>query len=191
MGWIDDISGRHAGLRCYLIGKGPSLDRIDCVQSFLESGVVICLNEAIHKIESLGIQRPPTYVVQQDSALKDTCVPKFATHFMNNYQRGRDGKVKRAGGSDWNPNAVLYDPHDIGCGKSTQTAIVAIKIARLMGMKEFILIGFDCWKDGGSLEYAGCIGYSSKEKRPAERFLEEKHNIVRELDGCKYENIFL
>lgn len=191
MSWLSDIAGRHAGKKCYLIGKGPSLDKIDCIQGFLESGVVICLNESIHKIESLGIRRPPTYVVQQDSALKDACVPKYATHYMNACQRCKDKKVRWVEKSDWNPNAILYDPHDIGCGGITQTAIIAIKIAKLMGMNEFTLIGFDSWKSGGSLEYAGCIGYSSKEKRPAERFLEERHGIVKALDGCKLENIFL
>jgi hypothetical protein len=193
MTWMDALKDRHTGKRCYLIGKGPSLDRIDSIQSMLTSGVIVCVNESIHKIESLGIAHPPLYVVQQDSVLKDACVPKLpgTIHLMNSWQRNRNRAVGRVDKSDWNEKAVLYNPHDIGCMGGTPTGVVAIKIARIMGMTEFILIGFDSWKDGGSLEYGECIGYSSKAKRPAERFLAERHYFTNALEGCKYENIFL
>ncbi len=193
MTWIEQLKDRHVGKKCFLIGKGPSLDRIDSMQGMLTSGVVMCVNESIHKIESLGIVHPPLYVVQQDYALKDTCVPRLpgTTHLMNSFQRIDKRKCGRVEKSEWNPHALLYDPQDLGCFNGTCTAAIAIRIAKIMGMSEFIFVGFDSWKNNGSLEYAGCIGYSSKEKRPAERFLAEKNYIVDALGGCKYEHIFL
>ena len=115
--------------------------------------MVLCCNEAIHKIETLDLTCP-TYVVQQDSHLQDRCVPKRAVHLMSCWQR------KKVTVSEWNANAVLYDPCELGFNRIDYTAIAACRLAKYMGMTNIIFVCFDSWLPGGTTEYAKCIDTS-------------------------------
>lgn len=192
MNLLEPFRDKYVGRTCCLAGKGPSLDHIEEVREKVSSCVFICVNESIHKIEKMGFNTP-LHVVQQDRKLSNTCVPSLpdTVHFLNKLVQRTRLKLRHP--PAWNPKAVLYLPQKLGCNATTQTAIIGINIAKWMGMKKFILIGFDSWKEGGSLDYAGCIGYDSTcggRYRP-ERFLEQRYLVMRELKGCEFENLFL
>ena len=190
--FIARIHDKYPGRTACIVGKGPSLDKIDQIKDRMSECVVFCINESIHKVEALGLDPSvPLHVVQQDTRLHNTCVPKLPTtvHFLNRLiQRTRYIRGHPPG---WSPAAVMYHPHDLKVGATTLTAIIAIRIAKRMGISKFILIGFDSWREGGSLEYAGCVGHSSGVLRQPERFLQQAGSIKRELVGCEHEVIFL
>ena len=157
---FDDFREKHAGKTGYVIGKGPSLDEVGCLRAHFNLGVVLCCNESIHKIEDMKLTAP-LYVVQQDSHLKDKCVPRDETtiHLMNCYQLV-SGKTRKVTKSEWNANAVLYDPCVLGMNYTSYTAIMACRIAKYMGIEDIVFVCFDSWAQGGSTEYAACIDRS-------------------------------
>ncbi len=188
--WQIKFRAIHVGRTCCIVGKGPSLDRIEELREQIKHCVFICLNDSVYKVEQMNLEGP-LYAVQQDTRLAGKCTPKLptTTHFVNRHiQRSRRIMLRPP---PWSPNAVMYQPSDMRIAQSTLSAIVAIGISKLMGMNQFILVGFDSWKaEGKSLEYANCIGYSSAERWSPERFLEQSQRIQRELRGFPYEVIF-
>lgn len=159
---IIDFKNKHLGKRAYIIGKGPSLDTVEKISDQLATGVIFCLNESIHQIEKLGLSSP-TYVVQQDSDLEYDCIPKSsAIHFMNAWQHqpGIKNRKSRVDVSPWNPQAVLYRPMEFNETIGSLTAIIALKIASLMGIRHTTFCCFDAMANGfqGSAKYAECIG---------------------------------
>lgn len=178
---ISDFRNRHAGQRAFVIGKGPSLDTVEEIREQLSTGIIFCLNESVHKIESLSLDAP-TYVVQQDYLGTD-CVPTNpkTVHFMSSWQplamqplearRHRYVEV-----SPWNPNAVLYRPNFFkGESSGSLSAIIALKIAAFMGIKKVTLCCFDALANGlqGPATYANCIG-QEKQREGSHR----SHNAV-------------
>lgn len=166
---LEDFKNAHIGMHAFIIGKGPSLDTVEKVRTELDTGIVMGLNESIHKIESLGL-KAPAFVVQQDSNLEFDCVPKnsWTTHFMNSWQHfpeDRKGnwiaKKQHVAVSPYNPNAVLYRP-DFFKGESecSLSAIIALKIANFMGIQHVTLCCFDALKNNynGPNTYAECVG---------------------------------
>ncbi len=187
---IQDFKEKHIGRRAFIIGKGPSLDTVEKIKDDLETGVVFCLNESIHKIETLGLAAP-TYVVQQDSELERDCIPKNlnTVHFMNAWQHGliphKDawihGPLKHKTlieKSPWNSNAVVYDPRFLNESCGSLSAIIALKLAAFMGIKSATLCCFDALLNGyqGPTTYANCIG---KQKEGSHR----SHNAVIMIIG--------
>lgn len=142
-----------------IIGKGPSLDRLDEVADQVRSGIVFACNEAIHKAEWFTSR---AFCVQQDSELGGRCVPTGigSVHLMSCYQckliDGLPRKVK-VESSEYNSKAVLYDPYDFGESISSLTAVMACKLAAYMGLIRAIFLCFDS-ATTGSEEYAKCIG---------------------------------
>lgn len=166
---LSDFKGKHPGCRAFIIGKGPSLDRIEEIRSELNSdnAVIFCVNESIHKIEFIHLD-VPVYCGQQDSELEFDCVPTYETtvHFMQRFQHSPSSKRKEiVTVSPWNPNAVLYGYPEIA-GNTTLTALVAVKLAKYMGIEHVTFCCFDSWSNGwkGSGEYAKCIGKESGAK---------------------------
>ncbi len=152
--------GCRAPMRGYIVGKGPSLDNIETtlVPFQMEGGVVFCLNESIHKIESLGMDlafETPLYCVQQDSELECACVPhhETTTHFQNSWMHSprRHWKAIEIV-SPWNPKAVLYRYPEWHL-----SAVAALDIMHLMGLREVTLVCFDGLLRDGPMTYAQCI----------------------------------
>ncbi len=153
-----DFINKHLGGTACIIGKGPHLDKIEERKHDLGSGgnIIIALNESIHKIESLRL-RIPEYVVQQDRGLKGDCVPKgSATHFMNTVQSVPGSRIPQVVKvSPWNPRAVLYSARG-----NELSAVIALRIAHLMGIKRIQFYCFDSWA-GEAGQYASIIGKDS------------------------------
>ncbi len=161
---IQDFKDKQIGSRAFIIGKGPSLDTLEVIRNDLWGGVVFCLNESIHKFESLGVCTP-TYVVQQDSELEYDCIPDSPTviHFMNAWQHipNKPRHLKEyVTQSPWSPQAVVYRPSIFGESPQSLSAIIALKIAQLMGIKHVTFCCFDALVNdyAGSPMYAECVG---------------------------------
>ena len=126
---LSDFKNIHTeGCRAYIIGKGPSLDRIDEIREQLNQlhTAIFCCNESIRKIEDLGLKHPSIYAVQQDSELEYDCVPRLSTtiHFMNEFQHSPSSKRKEIiKESPWNSQAVVYGYPELA-GNTTLSAIV-------------------------------------------------------------------
>lgn len=165
---LESIKDSYIGMRAFIIGKGPSLDTVEKIRADLDTGIVMCLNESIHKIESLGL-KASTFVVQQDSNLEFDCVPKNAwtTHFMSSWQHfpeDRKGnwiaKKQHVAESPYNKNAVLYRPGFFKETECSLSAVIALKIANFMGIQHVTICCFDALKNNysGTNTYAECVG---------------------------------
>lgn len=187
---IADFKDIHRDSVCFIVGKGPTLDRLTHKNVWLmrSAGPVFCCNEAIHKIEQedqniIGFMREdlrhPLYAVQQDSELEYRCVPKdhiedHIVHFMHFFQHITPAICDISGAklpvskerckiSPWNRNAVLYGDGVDGTPRVREnelTAVAALKLAHYMGIRSVSFVAFDSW--GGELgQYARCIGTDS------------------------------
>lgn len=164
----DDLKDRHAGQSCFIIGKGPSLDRIAAIRSYLDTGVVFACNQAIHSVEALDIGSQ-LYCVQQDCELEYQCVPKKPStiHLMNDYQYpGGDRSLgcMKVAESHYDPKAILYSHRMFN--RTELSASVAVRIAAHMGIKSVIFFAFDSWDqphahaEAHLADYAECLGRS-------------------------------
>lgn len=164
---LSELKDRYAGERAMIIGKGPSLDTLSPSTLVSPDAVVFCLNEAIRKIEQLGFtHHTDIYVVQQDcdERLRDRCVPQgLAVHLMNCWQSRWSGfkwkRIKLTGKSEWNPKAILYDPADFGEADVELSAVMALHLAKFMGISKVTFCCFDSWGPVAerNLEYAECV----------------------------------
>ncbi len=157
---LADFQGIHAGTTAYIVGKGPTLDRIEAARDQLNvcGNVIMALNEAIHKIEALNLT-VPLYCVQQDCKLEFDCVPDNpnTVHFMNSWQYTPDNKrSRRVPISAFDPNAVLYNYPE-----TDLSAVAALKLAKHMGCVKVAFVAFDSWVDEKIGQYAACINKDS------------------------------
>jgi hypothetical protein len=144
----------------YIVGKGPSLDDVNAL-AFTSDSPIICINDSIAKIESLGL-RNRMYMMQQDMSLGhvatqsiiltiEDCRPIYgdqATYFK------RD---------DFN---IFVCP----------TACYAIRMAEYLGASSIVFVAFDACVNQDT-RYAQCIGYASDLKRSPNRFLNHRKVI--------------
>ncbi len=191
---LTDFKNIHPNERAFIVGKGPSLDTVETIRENLVGGILFCLNESVHKIESLKLDTP-TYCVQQDSDLEYDCIPtnKLTIHFMNSWQH-QPGKSKgfksHVPVSPFDPNAVLYRPDFFkGESESSLSAIIALKIASFMGIKKVTFCCFDALLNGynGPNTYANCIG---KQREGSHRshdavIMIEAHKIMTSIKTLK------
>ncbi len=195
---LSDFKSIHPNEQAFIVGKGPSLDTVETIREELSSGVIFCLNESIHKIESLNLTAP-TYVAQQDSNLEFDCVPtkgRGIIHFMNSWQHlpeDRKGnfiaKKQHVSVSPWNPLAVLYRPDFFKESECSLSAIIALKLASFMGIKTATLCCFDALENGyqGAMTYANCVG---KQREGSHRshgmiLIQEAKKIMTEIKTLK------
>ena len=169
---ISDLQNLHIGKTIYMVGKGPSLDNLSSI-IFPEDCIIIATNEAIHKVESLDLQNP-TYVVQQDVGLQETCRPKNAT-ILASYKC-------RSFYVDY-PKKYLYHTSNFKLNYSSLSVIVAIEVAKFMGSRDFVFVSFDSClnKDTG---YAKIIGHGPEGGGDPDRFLKHKRKIIFQSRDC-------
>ena len=165
---LDGERETFEGKGCYIIGKGPSLDNLSESDFLNTDWPVICINEAIHKVEELDIENP-VYTIQQDTGLKGTCQPKkpsskllISYHARHHY-------------SD-SDNKIIYSPDDLGLSSSTLTVLCAIKIAQRLDTKQITMLCFDACVNKKTA-YAKCVGYSETKGGSADRFLKHRQRI--------------
>jgi uncharacterized Rossmann fold enzyme len=132
-------------MNVYIVGKGPSLDRISKEDFPNAAAAVMCINDAVQKIESLGIPNP-IYAVQQDRHPRNDCVPKNGLLFVSCYSEYvvTDCALK-----------AVYCPSMFGEIKVVPTVVMAIHLAKYFGAKRLTFLCFDSCLSG-DLTYAKC-----------------------------------
>lgn len=161
----------------YIIGKGPSLDELTLAMLIKFNGPILCINESIHKVKTLGVSQDRLYVIQMDSSLEETCSPGtdkipifLSTRCANLYQTGH--------------NPVVIDPTQLLLDSNCLSAQFAIKLLRTFGCVGACLVSFDgCLRH--SYAYAKCIGYPSSKGGIPTRFREHKA-MLRETAGKSF-----
>ena len=154
---------------CYLVGKGPSLDHLRAEHFLKREAPVIAINEAIHAVEQLGLPNP-TFCLQQDAKLKDTCWPKHGSKMLvsikaANFYAGRKG-------------VYIFDSRRYGLSLNSLSVSAAIRIAISLDAESFILVCFDA-SVNKTLGYAKSIGYSATWGGKPNRFLGHRRKIDR------------
>jgi hypothetical protein len=167
---LTDLEPIFRGKKCYIIGKGPSLDDLTEQAFDDDSAPIVCINEAIHKVETLAIKNP-IFALQQDMGLRDTCQPIRGSIIVSVHAQHWYADVE---------NRYVYNPDTYDLKSSQLSVICAIAIAQGLGAKSFDLISFDaCVK--GSTTYAKCIGYASSKGGDPNRFLKHRKHIETAL----------
>lgn len=162
------------GKTCYILGKGPSLDKLK-VEDFKIEGPIICVNDSIKKINSLKFWKFPVFVIQQDATLKEKCRPENPDGILIL------AKQSRAWYTDYK-NRIIIEPAALGVQTAGPTVIVAISIAQILGCNKIIFISFDAVVNK-NCNYANIIGYSATVAGKPERFLPHKNIIFKKLES--------
>jgi len=161
-----DFADQFAGKVCYIIGKGPSLDNLS-LDDFPESDApIIAINEAIHKVESLGLPNP-TFMMQQDTYVGEDALPIDATVLL---------ECKAVGLYHDYEKLQMFCWHELGVNHRNCTAALAAAFAQKFNAERLVMLCLDaCAK--GTLGYAGCIGKNPESYGPGDRFLKHRKMI--------------
>ena len=149
----------------YIIGKGPSLDHLR-KEHFDGVSSVICVNDSINKVISLGIDNP-LFMCQQDTNLGKTCIVAGVTSILAPRLRHMIGE---------RPGVYYVHPRTVGPTANTITGVFAMNIAQQMGVKEFTFVCFDACVVK-RLGYAKCIEGKAKDGGRENRFLAHRQRI--------------
>lgn len=169
---IDNLKQVFENKTVYIVGKGPSLDYLTKEHFKDDSSIIIALNEAIHKVETLGLKNP-TFMLQQDMALRNTCKPKKASIFISMHAQHWYSDFK---------NKYIYNPRKMNLTGSQLAAICAIEISKRLGAKDFQMVSFDACVTKETA-YAKCIGHDSTAGGDPKRFLKHRKFLDRRLAG--------
>jgi hypothetical protein len=168
---INEHRSVFAEKRCYIVGKGPSLDRLSAAD-FTDDSPIIALNEAIHKVESLDLPNP-TYCLQQDGKLRDRCQPERAWLFVS---------VKAVRFYTDRPRVLVFDGRQYGLALNSLSVLAAMRITQSLGCTGYTLLCFDACVDGDT-RYAKCIGMDSTWGGRPRRFLTHRGQIEQASRG--------
>ena len=170
----EELAPLFKGKKVYLVGKGPSLDNLTDMAFDDPKAPVLAINEAIHKVESLDLPNP-TFLIQFDVGLKDTCKPKKA------------GVIVSIRAQYFFEDKYVFDPKDYGLPGGTLTVLCAIAIAQKLEAKSFVFIAFDACVNKKTA-YATVVGKPSNTGgRNPDRFLSHRAKIDKQLHGFKSE----
>ncbi len=156
---------------CYIVGKGPSLDHLRAEHFKDPKAPVIGINEAIHIVEQLGLPNP-TFCLQQDAKLKDTCLPKHGSKVFVS--------IKAANFYVGKPGIYIFDSRRYGLSLNSLSVSAAIRIAISLDAESFVLLCFDA-SVNKTLGYAKSIGYDSTQGGKRDRFLTHRSKISKRL----------
>jgi hypothetical protein len=148
MSKINDLAGKYTGQTAYIVGKGPSLEFLR--KAHICSGPVIAINEAIHKVEALGLDNP-LYAMN-----KDGCRIERAGHACPMaYPCPSTVMILQAPGYSQNcfpehPHRIFVNPvDDLGFSLPTVMSVrMCISILRIMGCNKINLVCFDSMVNG-------------------------------------------
>lgn len=169
---------------CYIVAKGPSLDKIPFSQSLFKSDCpIIALNESIHKVEGHyknkdNVQQitNPLYCVQQDTILGETCYSKYGTMILPFYCKWYHNHPKVL--------TVIHSELVVKDKRFPLSIETAILVAKHWGCSDIVFMACDAAVNG-NCDYANSIGHEPRGDRT--RYLEHIPLINRTLDGMKHE----
>ena len=175
---IIDLQPILKGKYIYMIGKGPSLDRLSKADFPNPDAVIMCVNESIHKVESLDLPNV-TLAMQHDVRLKRECLPKRAAIIINPALLHWYHDIE---------NKYVLAPPFVDEPRACLTSILGLKLAKKFGCLKITFLCFDACIDG-SLDYADCIGHTPARGGSPQRFLEHCQRIKLSLDNHPHEFI--
>lgn len=147
----------HKDKRCFIIGNGPSLNKVDL--SLLENEYTFAVNGIFYKTRETGF-KPTYYVVEDSHVMKDNLetikdyFPKAHRFFPLDYKHLLEHTTDRT--SYFNMNVGFYEKSSpnykiprfstdaaarLYCGQSV--TIINLQLAYYMGFSEVYLIGMD------------------------------------------------
>jgi len=148
---------RASAPRCkdaYLVGKGPSLDRLTPADFPETAAPILCCNEAVHAVEKLELPNP-IFGVQQDARLRLAARPTHATWLLSKQA------WKSCKGPDY-PGAIMYDSEAIGGSTKSLTANQCLRMLGLAGVSRAVMLAFDACTCGQT-DYARSVGVASNQ----------------------------
>ena len=151
---LDSLKYIHTGLPVYIVGKGPSLHFLN--KSMIGEGIIITINDAIHKIEEMDLPNI-TYSMQKDGLkgklIPHDCslhgiMPKRATRLVHKHESLYCRPFYRP--------RIVFDNLELGLRWFDFSALSAIKIAGVMGCNKYYFVSFDaCTNHDGGMYMAG------------------------------------
>jgi len=194
---IKTLSEKYNGQTCWIVGKGPSLEFLTTEHVGL--GPVITINQAVLKIEELGIKNP-VYSMQKDGGeyrdgkatheLIPDCA--FSGIKCNNSCEGMVRPQKavllihehesKFCFPDY-PRRIIFDCMDL-LGRNEFSLIMAIQISRIMGCDKIVFVSCDLHDNGDSRTFVHGQGtkFISEYINQARKFKKHLMGI-----GAKYE----
>lgn len=177
---LNEMRRYFEGKECYLVGKGPSLDKLSKADFDNPRLPVICINESIHKVETLDLPNK-VFAIQQDAWLKDTCRPEFA------------GLILSYSCRYWYPDVAekyIFHYSQLGLKTNNITVVYALSLAKTFDSTGFRMLCFDACmnKDTG---YGKCVGYTPDRGGSPDRFLSHKRTILKAAEPLPIEFISL
>jgi hypothetical protein len=172
---VDELAPLFDGQYVYVVGKGPSLDKLSKA-TFSEhpDAPILAINEAIHRVEAVD---PPNQIIaiQQDAGLKDTCQPNRAGSkiLISMFSRHHYARF---------PETYPFVHARYGLVRTNLTVLCAIAISKYYGATGFGLCCFDACTNQ-ELDYAKSIGYSPTRGGSPSRFLSHRRRIDEALGG--------
>ena len=179
----------HKGEVAYIVGKGTSLEILD--DSYFSDGVVFTINEAILKVNTLGLSNL-IYSIQKEGPdpwgrgelCNNDCYncsafavdPGGATLIVNSNQSPLCFR-------DYTPR-IMVDQTELKLTPIHWTATVAIQLAKLMGCSDIKLLCFDAAK-GELRSFTPNVGIGKRHKGYMKQFKLQKEF----LNGTKHEYI--
>jgi hypothetical protein len=137
----EDFKNKYQGMACYIVGKGPSLDKIN-IDLFLPSLPILCLNEAIIIVRNLRLPNP---------------IFSFQVDYQPvNYNLDTDiviAHINAAESHKEHPNLHIIETQK---WPLTLSPIKAIHFAHYCGCNRLLLLGMDALR--------GINGYASNVK---------------------------
>lgn len=159
----------------YIVGKGPSLDRLSTRDFDDDEGPVIALNEAITVVQELQLPNQLFSII--DPPLKDRIEVDPNVTILSNVETGwyHGHKIR-----------LTYSTIGLGLTKTSLTGLIAIGILKKMAVKKIVMLCFDACM-GGELEYAKSVGYSAERGGPLTRFKKHRSRFNGALADIEHE----
>lgn len=152
---LDSLKDKFQGRVCWIIGKSPVLDLL--TKEHLKDKVVICLNEAVLRVQELITE--DVFSLWQDASVKehDIKVSLILNREIQYFYAKQDRYV--------------FQDSELGFGKMEASSIAAVKLAEYFGCTDINLVACDgCF--GRDTTYAASIKNQSSYPRP-EKYLEQ------------------
>jgi len=168
---IDDLKDKYKGCDGYIIGKGPSLDNISKDIFTSPDAIIIAINEAVYKIESLDLPND-IFGLQCDALLRNTCKPDKSPMLISHHIQYFYPKLT---------NKYIFSYADHIIHAQSLSSQICLSLLKMMGVGYIKMVAFDACVEG-STSYADCIGHPPE--GDAQRFrthCNRIHNTVREL----------
>ncbi len=142
---FSSLKGTYQDQDCYIIGKGPSLDKLKRTD-FVSNGPVIAINDSIRIIEGFKLANP-IFAIQLDDRLKDSCLPRMGQ------------MLAMMTCAEWyadHLNTYFFDWKDVNLKPGMPSLVPAVAVGKHMGCSSFKMMCFDAAVTK-ELGYAECI----------------------------------